>query len=163
MMFWLAAAGLAQAGEKSNDATKSKEISTTSTFNKTFEWEDSVVGPKKKGIDHDKIAAMQEEGRREREAKRKEHAPAKVDHPVGVNDPASAKLPTMDIEKAAPAGSIHTGPKRAAYTPPRQHDEIDAVLAENRANEGNGNAGLDSVLSPKRSAPKKARHGRRRH
>src|SRR6185436_7741901 len=52
------------------EAGKDKEV--PAGFNKTFQWEEREVGPKNKGVDHDKIAAMQEQGRREDEARRKE-------------------------------------------------------------------------------------------
>jgi hypothetical protein len=169
----LVTSGMGWAGEKSNDATKNKEVSAA--FNKQFQWEEGVVGPRTKGVDHDKIAAMQEEGRREAEAKHREkmsgHAPKQA-RTEGVNGPASAKLPTMDIEKAAPASSIHGANgsvKRASYTPPRERDEIDVALAENRgssADDSSGLAGLDRVLSRKHTRaakPSKASRARRRH
>jgi hypothetical protein len=170
----LVTSGMGWAGAKSNDATKNKE--TSAAFNKQFQWEEGVVGPRTKGVDHDKIAAMQEEGRREAEAKHREkmagHGP-KVAHTEGVNGPASAKLPTMDIEKAAPASSIHGANgsvKKASYTPPRQRDELDAVLAENRgtsADDSSGLAGLDRVLARKNTRAAKPSHSRasraRRH
>ncbi|MDB4982252.1 MAG: hypothetical protein JWM82_3004 [Myxococcales bacterium] len=169
----LVASGMGWAGNAKNDgkhdASKNKEVSAA--FNKQFQWEEGVVGPRNKGVDHEKIAAMQEEGRREAAAKHREkmdgRAP-KVARTEGVNGPASASLPTMDIEKAAPASSIHGAHgsvKKASYSPPRQHDEIDAVLAENRGtNDSSGQAGLDSVLSPKtsRKASKPTRGRRRR-
>lgn len=170
----LVTSGTGWAGErKSGDATKNKEV-TSAAFNKQFQWEEGVVGPRTKGVDHDKIAAMQEEGRREREAKRQQqlsgHA-SKAERTEGVNGPASAKLPTMDIEKAAPAGSIHGANgsvRKASYTPPRQRDEIDAALAENRASsdDTSGKSGLDRLLSGKpvqaRAKTAKASRGRRR-
>jgi hypothetical protein len=159
----LVTSGMGWAGErKSGDATKNKE--TSAAFNKQFQWEEGVVGPRTKGVDHEKIAAMQEEGRREREAKRQQqmagHA-TKAERTEGVNGPASAKLPTMDIEKAAPAGSIHGAngtARRASYTPPRQHDAIDDALAENHGSnaDDSGMAGLDRVLSGKSHARGKA-------
>jgi hypothetical protein len=169
----LLTSGMGWAGEKSSDTAKNKE--TSATFNKQFQWEEGVVGPRTKGVDHDKIAAMQEEGRREREAKRQQQMAGhgtKAARTEGVNGPASAKLPTMDIEKAAPASSIHGANgsvKKASYSPPRQRDEIDAALAENRgssADDPSGQAGLDRVLSRKTSRPAKASRAsrtRRRH
>ncbi|HEX4406769.1 MAG TPA: hypothetical protein VH560_18145, partial [Polyangia bacterium] len=110
-------------GESAADAGKDKE--TPASFNKTFQWEDKVVGPKTNRIDHDKIAAMQEQGRREDAAKRRE-PPKKAEHAA----PAVAKLPTMDIEKpmSMPARSPV---RKAAYTQPKQHDALDNLLAEN--------------------------------
>jgi hypothetical protein len=54
----LVTSGMGWAGEKSNDTAKNKE--TSAAFNKQFQWEEGVVGPKTKGVDHDKIEAMQE-------------------------------------------------------------------------------------------------------
>jgi hypothetical protein len=164
----LVTTGVGWAGEKSNDSAKNKEVSAS--FNKQFQWEEGVVGPKTKGIDHDKIAAMREEGRRQDEAKRRQqmsgHA-SKTERSEGVNGPASAKLPTMDIEKATPASAIRTGSvKKASYTPPRQRDEIDAALADNRGTNddaSSGRSGLDSLLSGKPAHAAKASKPTRAH
>ena len=163
----LVTSGMGWAGERSQDAAKNKEV--PAAFNKTFQWEEGVVGPRKKGIDHEKIAAMQEEGRRQDETKRKQResgqAP-KAERTEGVNGPASAKLPTMDIEKPAPAGSIRTSGsvKRAAYTPPRQHDAIDDALADNRASsDPSSSSDLDRLLSGKSASrsTSPAKHAKR--
>jgi hypothetical protein len=96
------------------------------------------------------------------------HAPKQA-RTEGVNGPASAKLPTMDIEKAAPASSIHGANgsvKKAAYTPPRQHDAIDDALADNRgssADDPSGQAGLDRLLSKKTTRAAKPSKRARRH
>ena len=34
-------------------------------------------------------------------------------------------LGAMDIEKAAPAGSVRPSVRKASYTPPKTHDDID--------------------------------------
>src|SRR6185436_11879158 len=115
------------------EAGKDKEV--PAGFNKTFQWEEREVGPKNKGVDHDKIAAMQEQGRREDAAKKREEMAGghkKEARPEGISGPATASLPTMDIEKPAPAGSVRQPMKKAAYTPPpRPRDDIDNVLAAN--------------------------------
>jgi hypothetical protein len=142
-------------GESAADAGKDKE--TPASFNKTFQWEDKVVGPKTNRIDHDKIAAMQEQGRREDAAKRRE-PPKKAEHAA----PAVATLPTMDIEKPMAARSpVH----KAAYTQPKQHDALDNLLAENGAgtnDDASGRDGLGKVLgtsSKHHGKPhKRARH-----
>lgn len=149
---------------------KDKEVSAS--FNKQFAWEEKVVGPKDKGVDHDKIAAMQEQGRREEAAKKRDEmagghkkAPPRAD---GITGPATASLPTMDIEKPAPAGSVRSPVRKAAYTPPpKAHDDIDNVLAANGVGDGSSAAteGLNSVLgSPKKVAhpAKRARHAKPR-
>ena len=98
----LLAAGAGWAGAKGKgDVAESGKDKEPASFNKTFQWEEKVVGPKDKGVDHDKIAAMQEQGRREDAAKRRE-PPKKAQRTEGVNGPASSVIPTQDIEKPAP-------------------------------------------------------------
>jgi hypothetical protein len=163
----LLAAGTGWAGGRTKaDAAKDKEAAPAS-FNKTFQWEEKVVGPKDKGVDHDKIAAMQERGRREDEAKR-QAPPKKVERTAGVNGPASSTIPTQDIEKPH-AVTLH----KATYTPPpKHHDEIDSVLAENGVGSGDegGRDGLNKVFGggathpakAHKAAPKHAKHRHRR-
>jgi hypothetical protein len=163
------AGGRNRAKGSAPDSGKEKEVSAS--FNKQFQWEEKVVGPKDKGIDHDKIAAMQEQGRREEAAKKRDemaggHKKA-APRPDGITGPATASLPTMDIEKPAPAGSVRSPVRKASYTPPpRQHDDIDNVLAENGIGDGSSAAseGLNSVLGksskPARPAKHAAKHGR---
>ena len=161
----LLAAGPGWAGGKkaTADSGKEKEAAPAS-FNKTFQWEEKVVGPKDKAVDHDKIAAMQEQGRRE-DATRK---PRKSERPTGVNGPASSVIPTQDIEKPH-AVTLH----KASYTPaaPKQHDEIDNVLAENGVGSSSdgGRDGLNKVFgggssgtAKHRVAAKHAKRGRHR-
>jgi hypothetical protein len=150
-------------GKKSTDSGKDKEAAPAS-FNKTFQWEEKVVGPKDKGVDHNKIAAMQEQGRRD-EAARKQAPPKKPVRTAGVNDPASSTIPTQDIEKPH-AVTLH----KASYTPaPKQHDEIDNVLAENGVGSSSdgGRDGLSKVFGGGSSGGAKhrvaAKHGKRRH
>jgi hypothetical protein len=149
-------------------ADSSKEKETPPAFNKTFQWEEKVVGPKNKGVDHDKIAALQEQGRREDAARHRDEASGrskKASRAEGVNGPATATLPTMDIEKAMPAGSIHGPMKKASYTPPRQRDDIDNVLAENGVgSDASSSQGLDNIIGRKhhRATAKHAKkHARR--
>src|SRR5262249_23292680 len=156
---FLLAAGTGWAGGKTKavDSAKDKEAAPAS-FNKTFQWEERVVGPKDKGVDHDKIAAMQERGRREDAAQRRE-APKKEARPEGVNGRASSVIPTQDIEKPHAVNV-----RKASYAPaPRQHDEIDNVLAENGVGSGDdsGRDGLNKVFghSPKHKLA--AKHGKR--
>src|SRR5258706_15854160 len=75
---------------------ENKEV--PAAFNKTFAWEEKVVGPKDKGVNHDKIAAMQEQGRREDAAKKRDEmagGPRKAPRADGISGPATATLPTM--------------------------------------------------------------------
>jgi hypothetical protein len=104
---------------------------------------------------------MQEQGRREDAAKRKEPQPHK--RPEGVGAPSTATLPTMDIEKPAPAGSVHPSARKASYTPPRHRDEIDNVLAENGVGSDSSSThdGLGSVLGGPSHPSARAKHARR--
>jgi hypothetical protein len=155
----LLAAGTGWAGGKKNasEAGKDKEAAPAS-FNKTFQWEEKVVGPKDNRIDHNKIAAMQEQGRREDAAKR--HEPKKVERTAGVNGPASSVIPTQDIEKPH-AVTV----RKASFTPPpKQHDEIDNVLAENGvgASSDGSRDGLNKVFGgSSKSHRVAAKHGKR--
>jgi len=138
------------------------------SINQQFQWEDKVVGPKE-GLDKDRVAATRERGLRE-EQERKNKPPEKVKKVVA--DPASATLPTMDIEK--PAAPTEKKQKKVASAPaPRQRDALDNLLDEQGVKpnnpSGGGSSGLASVLASddkgsrsKKSAPKKTR-GRRRN
>jgi hypothetical protein len=161
---------LASAGASSSFARGGKKEAGSdvpSAINKQFEWENKVVGPKE-GLDHDKVAATRERGLRE-EQERKNKAPEKKVKVV--NDPATATLPTMDIEKPnAPAEKKQK--KVATAQAPRQRDALDNLLDEQGVKPNNpsgGSSGLDSVLASsdggsrnKKAAPKKTR-GRRRN
>jgi hypothetical protein len=171
----LIAAGTGWAGEKSRtkgaaSADSGKDKETPASFNKTFQWEEKVVGPKDKGVDHQKIAAMQEQARREDAEKRRQDAAGtgrskKPSRAEGVAAPATATLPTMDIEKAPPARSPV---RKAAYVQPKQHDALDNLLAENGVGSGDdasGRDGLGKVLGTSGSShrAKHAKHARHRH
>jgi hypothetical protein len=135
------------------------------SMSQQFQWEDKVVGPKE-GLDKDKVAATRERGLRE-EQERKNKPPEKVKKVVA--DPASATLPTMDIEK--PAAPTEKKQKKVVTQAPRQRDALDNLLDEQGIKPNNpsgGNSGgLDSVLASgdghakggKKSA-KKTRRGR---
>ena len=92
--------------EKKAKKDSSGEVGTG--IDKQLEWENRVVGPKA-GINKDHLAAVQEQGRRE-EAERKKEPPKKVGRAAGVDAPASAELPTMDIEK--PSSGTRKAPKK---------------------------------------------------
>jgi hypothetical protein len=113
------------------------------SINQQFQWEDKVVGPKE-GLDKDRVAATRERGLRE-EQERKNKPPEKVKKVVA--DPASATLPTMDIEK--PAAPTEKKQKKVAQAP-RQRDALDNLLDEQGVKPNNpsgGSSGLDSVLA----------------
>ena len=113
------------------------------SINQQFQWEDKVVGPKE-GLDKDRVAATRERGLRE-EQERKNKPPEKVKKVVA--DPASATLPTMDIEK--PAAPTEKKQKKVAQAL-RQRDALDNLLDEQGVKPNNpsgGSSGLDSVLA----------------
>lgn len=117
------------------EPSKDKEVSGDG-LRKTLQWEEKVMGPKDgKQIDHAKIAALQEQARRDEANKPK--TPQKTARAQGIAAPASSTLPTMDIEKAAPAGSVHYPAKKTAAKAeaPKSHDSIDDFLAMNTASE----------------------------
>jgi hypothetical protein len=138
-----ASTGWAQKGKKKDSAE------VPASINKQFQWEDKVVGPKA-GIDKDKIAAIQEQGRREDQARKKE-PPKKQGRAQGVGAPATASLPTMDIEK--PAAPSKKSKKVASSDGPRHRDALDNLLDEqgvkpdNPSGGGTGDSGLGSVLA----------------
>jgi hypothetical protein len=158
LLLLTAGSGGAGGRKAASESSKDKE---PASFNKTFQWEEKVVGPKDKGVDHGKIAAMQEQGRREDAVKRRE-PPKKPTRTEGVNGPASSVIPTQDIEKPH-AVTV----RKASYTPPpKQHDEIDNVLAENGvgSSDDSGRDGLNKVFGGGSSSkPHKvaARHHKR--
>lgn len=116
-------AGISSA-EKGRKAGKETEV--PSSFNKQFQWEEKVVGPKA-GLDKQRLAAIQEQGRREEEARKKE-PPKKQTRAEGVEAPATAALPTMDIEKPATAPAKKQ--KKVVAEAPRQRDALDNLLDE---------------------------------
>src|SRR5262245_31824662 len=147
-----------------------KEAGTSSSFNQQFDWENKVVGPKE-GLDRDKVAATRDRGVREEEERKKEVPKKKV---KVVNDPATATLPTMDIEK--PAAPTEKKQKKVAVAPPpRQRDALDNLLDEQGIKPNNPSAGgtggdgpgrlLASDDKPARSGKKavKKTRGRRRN
>src|SRR4051812_43479992 len=114
------------------------------SINQQFQWEDRVVGPKE-GLDKDRVAATRERGIRE-EQERKNKPPEKVKKVVA--DPASATLPTMDIEK--PAAPTEKKQRKVASAQPKQRDALDNLLDEQGVKPNNpsgGGSGLDSVFA----------------
>jgi hypothetical protein len=139
--------------EKKAKKDSSGEVGTG--IDKQLEWENKVVGPKA-GINKDHLAAVQEQGRRE-EAERKKEPPKKVGRASGVDAPASASLPTMDIEKASTAKKSS---KKVAAAEPRKKDSLDNLLdsegikPDNPSGGGTGDDGLNGVLASDSSAKK---------
>ena len=134
-------------------------------MNQQFQWEDKVVGPKE-GLDQKRVAATREQGIREEE-ERKKQAPVKQKKVVA--DPASATLPTMDIEK--PAAPTEKKKKVTVAPAPKQRDALDNLLDEQGIKpnnpSGGSSSGLDSVLASGdghgkggKKAAKKTRRGR---
>lgn len=139
------------------DPSKEKELAGDG-IQKQLQWEEKVVGPKNgKGIDHAKIAALQDQARKD-EANRLKEAPSrKPSRAEGIAAPASSTLPTMDIEKPAPTGSVKTPAKKAAARAeaPKSHDAIDDFLAVN----GSDHPATMSTSRPDRS--RRGKHARR--
>jgi hypothetical protein len=143
----------ASRAEKGSARGKKSETAIPESVNRQFQWEEKVVGPKTKGVDHQKIAAMQEQARRE-DAARKKEPPKKQARAEGIDAPASSTLPTMDIEKPAPAGSVRrTAPAKRAEEP-RRRDALDNLLAEEGSKPGPrttaapaNRSGLGSILA----------------
>ena len=130
----------AQKGKKGKES--SPEMSTN--MKQQFEWEEKVVGPRE-GLDHKKMAAIQERGKREDEERKKE-PPKKVVRTVA--EPSTATLPTMDIEKAATAPTKTKKAKVAEA--PKQRDALDNLLEEQGVKPNrppSGGDGLNSLLA----------------
>jgi hypothetical protein len=129
------------------------------SMSQQFQWEDKVVGPKE-GLDKDKVAATRERGIRE-EQERKNKPPEKVKRSVA--DPATATLPTMDIEK--PAAPTEKKQKKVATAQPRQRDALDNLLEEQGVKpnnpSGGGSGGLDSVFASGDSGAKAKKAGKK--
>jgi hypothetical protein len=148
----------AHAGKGNGKGKSSGETNTevSSNVNKQFEWENKVVGPKE-GIDKDRLAAIQEQGRRE-DAERKKAPPKKAERAKGVDAAGSASLPTMDIEKAAtPAPKKQ---KKVAVAEPKQKDSLDHLLdsegikPDNPSGGKTGDDGLGSIVASDSGAKK---------
>jgi hypothetical protein len=142
---------------------KESDTAVPASINQQFEWENKVVGPKE-GLDQKKVAATREQGIREEE-ERKKQVPVKQKKVVA--DPATATLPTMDIEKPA-APTEKKQKKVAAAQAPRQKDALDNLLDEQGVKPNRptgGSTGLDAVFasdgdSKGKKAAKKTRRGR---
>ena len=127
-------------GKKGKDS--SPEMSAN--MKQQFEWEEKVVGPRE-GLDHKKMAAIQERGKREDEERKKE-PPKKVVRTVA--EPSTATLPTMDIEKAA-AAPTKTKKAKVAEAP-KQRDALDNLLEEQGVKPNrppSGGDGLNALLA----------------
>lgn len=128
----------AQKGKKGKDGPE-----MTTNMKQQFEWEEKVVGPRE-GLDHKKMAAIQERGKREDEERKKE-PPKKVVRSVA--EPSTASLPTMDIEKAAAPSKTK---KAKVAEAPKQRDALDNLLEEQGVKPNkppSGGDGLNSLLA----------------
>lgn len=146
----------------SGKGKKSDEL-VPDSVNRQFQWEEKVVGPKNEGVDHKKIAAMQEQARREDAARRKAPPPPKKQRTDGVAAPASSTIPTQDIEKPTAPGTARKPTTAKKVEPPHKPDALDNLLAEEGAKPGaaassaSGRRALGSLLAVddanKRPAP----------
>jgi hypothetical protein len=155
---------------KEGKGNSDKDAQVPDGFNRQFKWEENVVGNNEKKLDHQKIAAMQAAARKEDAAHKDEPTVKKTERPRGVGVPASSTLPTMDIEKAAPAGTVKQyKPRPVAVEPPRRRDSLDQLLDSEKDTSGSRprrDGGLGKVLAvsdpgaasaPVASAPTHAR------
>ncbi|HEY4395088.1 MAG TPA: hypothetical protein VGP64_13545 [Polyangia bacterium] len=131
--------------------------------NKQFEWENKVVGPKE-GIDKNRLAAIQEQGRRE-DAERKKAPPKKAERAKGIDAAGSASLPTMDIEKAA--APTPKKQKKVAVSEPKRKDSLDNLLdsegikPDNPSSGKTGDDGLGSIVASDSGSKKASKKHRR--
>jgi hypothetical protein len=123
-MLIVSSATVARAGK--NGKSKDQNGEVPDNISKQFQWEDKVVGPKNKGVDHDKIAAMQAAARKEDAAHKNEPA-KKQSRAAGINAPSSVSIPTQDIEKPAAAPAPKTARPKPAVVQ-RQRDSLDNLL-----------------------------------
>jgi len=116
-------------GGKGNGKGKSSEA-MPDNISKQFQWEEKVVGPNDdKKIDHEKIARIQAQARKDEEARKNEPTVKKTERAKGVAAPSTASLPTMDIEKpAAPAASAPRPAKAKPVAEARPRDSLDNLL-----------------------------------
>jgi hypothetical protein len=134
--------------EKSGDVPDS--------INRQFQWEEGVVGPNEKKLDHKKIAAMQAAARKEDAAHKNEPTVKKTERPAGVGAPSSATPPTMDIEKPAPVAARPSRPRAPVQAAPKTHDSLDQLLDSERdtgAGRSHGDGGLGKMLAVGDQAP----------
>ena len=130
--------------QKSKKTGGPKDTEMSTNMKQQFQWEEREVGPKE-GLDHKKLAAIQERGKREDEERKKE-PPKKVVRSVA--EPSTATLPTMDIEKAAVAPTKTKKAKVAEA--PKQRDALDNLLDEQGVKPNrppSGGDGLNSLLA----------------
>jgi hypothetical protein len=121
-----------------------KDTEMSANMKQQFQWEEKVVGPKE-GLDRNKLAAIQERGKREDEERKKE-PPKKVVRSVA--EPSTATLPTMDIEK--PAAAPAKTKKAKVAEAPKQRDALDNLLEEQGVKPNkppSGGDGLNSLLA----------------
>jgi len=146
----IGASGAMAKGSKKKDSSSQGEV--PDAVSRQLQWEEKVVGPKEKGVDHKKIAAMQEQARRE-DAERANQPPPRKSRAEGVSAPATSTLPTMDIEKPAAGHRPVRKTSQAEQEPPRRKDALDSLLADEAgptktaSSAGGGRAGLANVFA----------------
>ena len=134
---------------KGGKAKADKDGQVPDAISKQFKWEEGVVGPNDKKIDHNKIAAMQAAARKEDASHKNEPTVKKAERPSGVGVPASSTLPTMDIEKAAPVAARAPRARPVADSQPRNRDSLDQLLDSEKEGSPSrrGDGGLGKVLA----------------
>jgi hypothetical protein len=139
-------------------AKADKEGDVPDSIKGQFKWEEGVVGPNEKKLDHNKIAAMQAAARKEDAAHKNEPTVKKAERPAGVGAPSSFTPPTMDIEKPAPVAA-RPRPRAPVQAAPKTHDSLDQLLDSEKdtgTGRSNSDGGLSKVLAVSDHAPARA-------
>jgi hypothetical protein len=136
-------------GGKGNGKGKSSEA-MPDNISKQFQWEEKVVGPNDdKKIDHEKIARIQAQARKDEEAHKNEPTVKKTERAKGVAAPSTASLPTMDIEKpAAPAATAPRPAKAKPVAEARPRDSLDNLLDSEKDTGGSGSRSSKAKANP---------------
>jgi hypothetical protein len=143
-MMIVSSATIAQAGKNGKSKDQSGEV--PDNISKQFQWEEKVVGPNDKKIDHDKIAAMQAAARKEEAAHKNEPTVKKQTRAAGIAAPSTASIPTQDIEKPAPAAAPRAARPKPAVVQ-RQPDSLDKLLdSEKETPSKSSSSGSDNPL-----------------
>jgi hypothetical protein len=143
-------------GGKAN-SEKTAGVASDAALSRQFKWEEGVVGPNEKKLDHNKIAAMQAAARKEEAAHKNEPTVKKTERPAGVGVPSSSTLPTMDIEKPAPVAARPNRPRPVMDKAPKSRDSLDRLLDSekepSRPSRHDGGLGKILAVSDKSPAP----------
>jgi hypothetical protein len=138
------------AAGKAGKSKSSSSAEVPDNISRQFKWEEKVVGPNDKKIDHEKIAAMQAAARKEEANKKNEPTVKKAARPQGVGAPSTSTIPTQDIEKPAPVAAKPNRPRAVADREARPRDSLDNLLDSEKdtsPSKAGRDDGLGSVLA----------------